>query len=307
MIDEEDENLQQQQDEVFALVSIFGEECVLEVDRDIRIGIPSLKASPHLLLLVSFPNEYPSRCPPVFELQCDVLDASTITEMATYMETHLFQPGEVVLFRWVEWLQEEWEPPPPPSALEPDSTPELATKCDDEEDLTSELQSLSNLHISHQKMKKEATTEIDDENPSNVVIIHGEPLTERKSTFQAHIAAVTDVADVTAVMDTLLSNNKIRAASHNMLAYRIEGAREGTFIQDCDDDGEAAAGGRLLHLLQMMDARNVVVVVSRWFGGILLGPARFGLINKVARELLENEGFLSRSRNSSSGKKISKT
>lgn len=34
--------------------------------------------------------------------------------------------------------------------------------------------------------------------------------------------------------------------------------------QDYDDDGEQAAGGRLLHLLQMTDARNVCVVVSRW-------------------------------------------
>ena len=42
-------------------------------------------------------------------------------------------------------------------------------------------------------------------------------------------------------------------------------------VQDCDDDGEAAAGGRLLHLLQAADVRNVVVVVSRWFGGVLLG------------------------------------
>lgn len=36
-----------------------------------------------------------------------------------------------------------------------------------------------------------------------------------------------------------------------------------TFAQDCDDDGEDAAGGRLLHLLQAADARDVVVVVSR--------------------------------------------
>lgn len=35
-------------------------------------------------------------------------------------------------------------------------------------------------------------------------------------------------------------------------------------VKDCDDDGEAAAGGRLLHLLQMVDARDVCVVVSRW-------------------------------------------
>jgi hypothetical protein len=39
-------------------------------------------------------------------------------------------------------------------------------------------------------------------------------------------------------------------------------------------------------------AENVVVVVSRWFGGILLGPSRFGLINNCARELLVQTGFI---------------
>ncbi len=32
--------------------------------------------------------------------------------------------------------------------------------------------------------------------------------------------------------------------------------------QDYDDDGETAAGGRLLHLLQVVDARNVVSTCS---------------------------------------------
>ena len=62
--------------------------------------------------------------------------------------------------------------------------------------------------------------------------------------------------------------------------------------QDYDDDGEAAAGSRLLHLLQVTDARNVVVVVSRWYGGILLGPTRFTYINNAARELLDSCGFI---------------
>jgi Uncharacterized protein family UPF0029 len=53
---------------------------------------------------------------------------------------------------------------------------------------------------------------------------------------------------------------------------------------DNDDDGEDAAGGRLAHLLQMRDEDGVLVVVSRWFGGILLGPKRFAVITNVARE-----------------------
>ena len=37
----------------------------------------------------------------------------------------------------------------------------------------------------------------------------------------------------------------------------------GTLISDCDDDGESQAGGRVAHLLAIVDAENVMVVVSR--------------------------------------------
>ena len=57
---------------------------------------------------------------------------------------------------------------------------------------------------------------------------------------------------------------------------------------DNDDDGEDAAGGRLAELLQVMGAEDVLVVVSRFFGGILLGPSRFKFINNSARSLLES-------------------
>ena len=64
-------------------------------------------------------------------------------------------------------------------------------------------------------------------------------------------------------------------------------------LQDCDDDGESAAGGRLLQLLQNTSVENVLVVVSRWYGGVKLGPARFTHINNAARDLLVKNGFVS--------------
>jgi putative IMPACT (imprinted ancient) family translation regulator len=56
---------------------------------------------------------------------------------------------------------------------------------------------------------------------------------------------------------------------------------------DNDDDGEDAAGGRLAMLLDVRDEDGVLVVVSRWYGGIHLGPRRFAVIANVARELLD--------------------
>ena len=61
---------------------------------------------------------------------------------------------------------------------------------------------------------------------------------------------------------------------------------------DNDDDGESAAGARLAHLLQILELENVLVVVSRWYGGILLGPERFKHINQAARDALELAGLL---------------
>lgn len=118
-------------------------------------------------------------------------------------------------------------------------------------------------------------------------IFHGEPLTDRKSVFQAHIAVVKSMDDVDAVLRQLKqSNRKIATATHNTLAYRIAG-RQGAIYQDADDDGEKGAGKCVLYVLQQVGVANVVCIVSRWFGGTKLGPVRFKHICNVARDLLE--------------------
>lgn len=48
---------------------------------------------------------------------------------------------------------------------------------------------------------------------------------------------------------------------------------------------------RVSLLPQILDVRNVMVVVSRWYGGILLGPDRFKHINNCARNILLEEGY----------------
>ncbi len=48
------------------------------------------------------------------------------------------------------------------------------------------------------------------------------------------------------------------------------------------------AGDKLLFMMARMDVRNAVVVVSRWYGGIQLGPDRFKHINNVAKEVMYN-------------------
>lgn len=77
---------------------------------------------------------------------------------------------------------------------------------------------------------------------------------------------VKELSFSSAVLARLKQNKKILHATHNMYAYRIERKTDKglSILQDCDDDGETHAGGRMLHLLQILDQKNAVVVVSRW-------------------------------------------
>lgn len=67
-------------------------------------------------------------------------------------------------------------------------------------------------------------------------------------------------------------------------------------MQEFHDDGEGGAGIKIMHFLQDSNVRNVLVVVSRWYGGILLGPARFMYITDAARGVLEQGGYLQQPR-----------
>ena len=147
-------------------------------------------------------------------------------------------------------------------------------------------------------LEKRAAVVAEDANAKHVEchcpqIVTGPTLEDRKSVFQGHTATVISLAEVKAVMEKLKRSSKIARATHNMFAYRIQGEKSSSLLQDCDDDGEDAAGGRMLHLLQLLDVKNVLVVVSRWYGGIHLGPDRFKHINNAARQALELAGLIS--------------
>ena len=136
-----------------------------------------------------------------------------------------------------------------------------------------------------------------------------DPMTEKKSLFLAHAAPCASVAEAKSHIAHLLASNKrVASATHNITAWRIRSqqvneisdgvsaakgsiAATAAVFQDCDDDGETAAGGRLLHLLQLMDVWGLVVVVTRWYGGVKLGPDRFRLINSVARDAVVKGEF----------------
>ncbi|XP_069477030.1 protein IMPACT isoform X3 [Ambystoma mexicanum] len=208
-------------------------------------------------------------------------------ELANCLEDIYAQcPGESILYQWVEKIREllvekSWSVDSDGTTQK--TTEEVDVNFEDELAAYQPLQEITSpsafLIFEHPE---------DEELPP---VSHGEPITERRSTFQAHLAPVVSPKQVKMVLNKLCENKKIASATHNIYAYRIYCEDKQTFLQDCEDDGETAAGGRLLHLMQILDARNVMVVVSRWYGGILLGPDRFKHINNCARTLLVEHQF----------------
>ena len=113
----------------------------------------------------------------------------------------------------------------------------------------------------------------------------------------ATVCAVTRIEHVQWALANLIYDDKrLSGASHNMFAYRFfaNDVINGRIVSDNDDNGEKGAGNKISSLLEACRAENVLVVVSRWFGGVHLGPARFKWIASVARDGLERGGFVGR-------------
>lgn len=74
-------------------------------------------------------------------------------------------------------------------------------------------------------------------------------------------------------------------ARHNCVAYRV--AENEKIIEKASDDGEPSgtAGGPMLNILKKNNLCNVLVIVTRYFGGILLGTG--GLVRAYSDATLE--------------------
>ena len=94
-------------------------------------------------------------------------------------------------------------------------------------------------------------------------------ITEKKSKFIANIIKVENKNE--AEEKILKLKKKYYDAKHNCIAYRIQ-ENEG-IIEKASDDGEpqGTAGQPILNILQKNNLCNILVVVTRYFGGILLG------------------------------------
>ncbi|WP_130806728.1 YigZ family protein [Senegalia massiliensis] len=91
---------------------------------------------------------------------------------------------------------------------------------------------------------------------------------EKKSKFIGYAKPVESEEEALEFIEQIRTKHK--DATHNVYAYAIG---ENNNIQRYSDDGEPSgiAGIPILEVIKKEDLRNIVVVVTRYFGGIKLG------------------------------------
>lgn len=106
---------------------------------------------------------------------------------------------------------------------------------------------------------------------------------EKKSKFITNLFYVETIEEAERIINQI--KKKYFDAKHNCIAYRI--VENGNIVEKSNDDGEptGTAGLPMLNILQKNNLSNVLVVVTRYFGGILLGTG--GLVRAYSNSLLK--------------------
>ncbi|KAK7033602.1 hypothetical protein VNI00_012839 [Paramarasmius palmivorus] len=322
--------------EIEVLKSIYGDDAIRiwrpsksndeKTRYEVEVGFPSPYEDVMIKVLASLPPSYPSTSAPQLQLLSRYIGAFGVDSnlfgaiLRTFISSNgvewtpdvvcVFDGIQNVLERCVKWYEER---------LSAEKAGELLRE--DEKEAT---------HSNHQQAPPPSQNHREQDFepplahlPEGIEIFEAEPIVDRKSSFVGRACAISDPSQVPLILSHFSSDRRIARAAHPIInAWRCQ---VGTILhQDNDDDGETAAGGRLAHLLQILvslrgrhlsnvskglyqEINNVLVVVTRYFGGIHLGPDRFKHINQAARNALELGGFLdtgdSKAKGNSRGRK----
>ena len=108
---------------------------------------------------------------------------------------------------------------------------------------------------------------------------------DRGSIYSVSAGKVKNRDDIKKFLKKLKSNKKYAKATHNSFAVRI--SHEGAIFETKSDDGETGAGNVILRILKKRDFVDIIVVITRWFGGIKLEGDRFKHIQDGAIYILD--------------------
>ena len=98
-------------------------------------------------------------------------------------------------------------------------------------------------------------------------------ISDRGSKYSVTGGMVKSRENLKDFLKKLKKDRKFIKATHNSWAARI--SRNGAVYETKSDDGETGAGQVILHQLRKQKIIDVIVVVTRWYGGIKLFADRF--------------------------------
>lgn len=107
-------------------------------------------------------------------------------------------------------------------------------------------------------------------------------IVEKKSRFIASVQPIDSEEEAISFIEQM--RKKYWDATHNCYAYVVGKRNE---VQRCSDDGEPSgtAGKPILEVILGQEVHNAVVVVTRYFGGTLLGTG--GLVRAYTNATIE--------------------
>lgn len=117
-------------------------------------------------------------------------------------------------------------------------------------------------------------------------------IVEKKSRFIAHVKAIGSEEDANKYIEEI--KKQYWDARHNCYAYQLGKRNQ---IQRYSDDGEpgGTAGMPILDVLRGRDIKDTIIIVTRYFGGTLLGTG--GLVraySSASKEGLKAAGLIER-------------
>ncbi|KAI7238826.1 UPF0029-domain-containing protein [Hortaea werneckii] len=275
------------QDEVTSITSIYGEEALSRISQDPAVYSLVIPAQPSISIRIEFPTQYPDVPPSILGTQhigdnVAKGDGAFLVDLLREITAEVYTPGAPCLFDLIEESNAKLHALGRDQSTAKDEEPQAA-QADGQ--LSQPVQS------SDQPINSDGNLQAPDELGEEPPWILSDVISEKKSVFIARAAPVKSVETAKQYLAHLLATDKkVAKATHNITAWRIRGENAVQY-QDCDDDGETAAGGRVLHLLELMGVWDAMVVVTRWYGGVQLGPDRFRIINQTARDALVKGGL----------------
>ncbi|KAK5625902.1 hypothetical protein RRF57_001618 [Xylaria bambusicola] len=118
-----------------------------------------------------------------------------------------------------------------------------------------------------------------------------QPITLKQSTFVVRAITLTEPSQRQSVLQSLFAAiPSLQSATHNAWAYRVKVPTNlfnaTTIKEESFDDGESGCGSFLIKTMQEMNAVDTLVVMTRWYGGIMLGPDRWRIMRNCLADAL---------------------